>query len=88
LGNRLTAVNRPLAEDELEVTSKENLDTMLEGTDYRLLDQAGQASDASLSTHVWRAFLVAVLFFLISEALLCLPKKPGVTPTPQRPASV
>lgn len=88
LGNRLTAVNRPLAEDEPEVTSKENLDTMLEGTDYRLLDQAGQASDTSLSTHVWRAFLVAVLFFLISEALLCLPKKPGVTPTPHRPASV
>ena len=87
LGNRLTAVNRPLAEDEPEITSKENLDTMLEGTDYRLLDQAGQASDPSLSTHIWRAFLVAVLFFLISEALLCLPKKPSVTPTLQRSAS-
>ena len=24
---------------------------------------------------MWRAFLLAVLFFLISEALLCLPKK-------------
>jgi hypothetical protein len=81
LGNRLTAVNRPLAEDELEITSKENLDAMLEGTDYRLLDQAGQASDPSLSTHIWRAFLVAVLFFLISEALLCLPKKTAVTTT-------
>lgn len=87
LGNRLTAVNRPLAEDELEIASKESLDAMLEGTDYRLLDQAGQAADSSLSTHIWRAFLVAMLFFLISEALLCLPKKTSVTtPTPQHGA--
>jgi len=84
LGNRLTAINRPLTEDELEITTKDSLDAMLEGTNYRLLDQAGQASDPSLSTHIWRAFLVAVLFFLISEALLCLPKKNAVTtPTPQ-----
>ena len=48
---------------------------MLDGTGYRLLDQAGTTNDASLSTDMWRAFLVAVLFFLISEALLCLPKK-------------
>jgi len=48
---------------------------MLDGTGYRLLDQAGSTNDASLSTDMWRAFLVAVLFFLISEALLCLPKK-------------
>lgn len=87
LGNRLTAVNRPLAEDALEITSKENLDAMLEGTNYRLLDQIGKASDPSLSTHIWRAFLVAVLFFLISEALLCMPKKHAVTtPTPQHGA--
>ena len=75
LGERLVAVNRPLAEDDLQVATKDNLDAMLEGTDYRLLDQVGQAADPSLSTDMWRAFLLAVLFFLISEALLCLPKK-------------
>ena len=75
LGERLIAVNRPLAEDDLQVATKDNLDAMLEGTDYRLLDQIGQAADPSLSTDMWRAFLLAVLFFLISEALLCLPKK-------------
>jgi hypothetical protein len=68
-------VNRPLAEDDLEIATKDNLDAMLEGTDYRLLDQVGQSADPSLSTDMWRAFLLAVLFFLISEALLCLPKK-------------
>ena len=75
LGDRTIAINRPLGEDELQVAGKEELDTMLEGTNYRLLDQAGQASDPSLSTDMWRTFLIAVLFFLISEALLCLPKK-------------
>jgi len=75
LGERTLALNRPLPEDDLEIASKENLDAMLEGTNYRLLDQVGQASDPSLSTDMWRAFLIAVLFFLISEALLCLPKK-------------
>jgi len=75
LGERLVAVNRPLAEDDLQITTKDNLDTMLAGTDYRLLDQVGQSADPSLSTDMWRAFLLAVLFFLISEALLCLPKK-------------
>ena len=75
LGDRTLAINRPLGEDDLLVAGKDDLDAMLEGTNYRLLDQAGQASDPSLSTDMWRAFLIAVLFFLISEALLCLPKK-------------
>ena len=75
LGERLVAVNRPLAEDDLQIATKDNLDAMLAGTNYRLLDQVGQSADPSLSTDMWRAFLLAVLFFLISEALLCLPKK-------------
>jgi hypothetical protein len=75
LGERLVALNRPLQEDDLQVATKDNLDAMLDGTGYRLLDQVGNAADPSLSTDMWRAFLIAVLFFLISEALLCLPKK-------------
>ncbi len=82
LGERLLAINRPQQEDNLEIISRESLDTALEGTGYTLLDQAGQANDPSLSRDVWRAFLIAVLFFLISEAILCLPKKthPQVLP--------
>ena len=74
LGERLLAVNRPPQEDTPEILSREALDTVLDGTNYTLLDQAGQANDPALSRDVWRAFLVAVLFFFISEALLCLPK--------------
>ncbi len=87
VNNRTTAINRPVSEDDPEITTKENLDAMFEGTDYRLLDQAGQNQDPSLSTNVWRLFLLAMLFFLISEALLCLPKKNANTPVPPRPAT-
>ena len=82
LGERLLAVNRPAREDNPEILAREQLDQALEGTKYTLLDQAGQATDPSLSRDVWRAFLIAVLFFLISEAILCLPKKthPQVLP--------
>ncbi|NJR41492.1 MAG: hypothetical protein HC767_01355 [Akkermansiaceae bacterium] len=75
LGDRLLAINRPAQEDNLEILSREQLDQALDGTNYSLFDQAGQANDPSLSKDVWRAFLVAVLLLLISEAILCLPKK-------------
>ena len=74
LGERLLAVNRPAQEDNPEILTREQLDQALDGTRYTLLDQAGQANDPSLSRDVWRAFLMVVLFFLISEAVLCLPK--------------
>ena len=82
LGERLLAINRPAQEDNPEILSREELDEALEGTGFTLLDQAGQAGDPSLSRDVWRAFLIAVLLFLIAEAILCLPGKshPQVLP--------
>jgi hypothetical protein len=78
IGDRLLALNRPAAEDTLETLSREELNTALQDTNYTLLEQAGQAGDSSLSRDVWRAFLVALIFFLIAEALLCLPSKTTV----------
>jgi len=75
LGDRLIALNHPPSEDAPEILSRESLDAVLDGTAYTLLDQAGQSNDPSLARDVWRAFLIAVLLFLIAEALLCLPKK-------------
>ncbi len=83
LGERLLALNRPPREDTPEILTREILDSILEGTNYTLLDQAGQAGDPNLSRDVWRAFLIAMLFFLISEALLCLPKKTRQEAIPQ-----
>jgi hypothetical protein len=83
LGERLLALNRPPREDTPEILTREILDSILEDTNYTLLDQAGQAGDPNLSRDVWRAFLIAMLFFLISEALLCLPKKTRQEAIPQ-----
>jgi hypothetical protein len=87
LGDRLLAINRPPSEDTPEILTREALDAILEGTNYTLLDQAGQANDPNISRDVWRAFLVAVLFFLLSEALLCLPKKTVTEALPQKAAA-
>jgi hypothetical protein len=77
LGDRLLGVNRPPQEDTPEILTRDQLDSVLAGTHYTLLDQAGQINDPSLARDAWRAFLVAVLFFLLAEALLCLPKSPS-----------
>ena len=90
LDGRLLALNRPAAEDAPEILSREALDTALEGSGYTLLEQAGQASDPTLSRDVWRAFLMAVLLFFISEAVLCLPNKTTVQvlATPNKPENL
>ncbi len=84
LGDRLLAVNRPAQEDSPEILSRESLDVALAGTNYTLLDQAGQADDPSLSRDVWRTFFIAVLLFLIAEATLCLPKKLATQVLPRK----
>lgn len=76
LGERILAVNRPPAEDSPEVIGRDALNVMLDGTGYTFFEQAGQASESNLYRDVWRAFLIACLLFLITEALLCLPRKP------------
>ncbi len=84
LGERLLAINRPAQEDNVEVLTREQLDQALQGTKYTLLDQAGQSTDPSLSRDAWRAFLIAMLLFLISEAILCLPKKQQIEVFPHK----
>ncbi len=86
LGERTIAVNRPVGEDSLEVLTSADLETALADTDYSLLEEQDASSDSSLSRPVWRAFLIAMLLFLILEALLCLqPRRvdPNTAPSPQ-----
>ena len=82
LGTRLLAVNRPAIEDDPEILTRERLDVLLEGTNHTLLEQAGQAGDRTLSRDVWRAFLIAMLLFLIGELLLCLPPRNNASAIP------
>lgn len=73
LGDRVLATNRPLTEDQWQILTSNRLDTMLEGVPYKLFEDQGK-SDA-LTKEIWRAFLIAMLVFLITEAILCLQPK-------------
>ncbi|NWK54819.1 BatA domain-containing protein [Verrucomicrobiaceae bacterium N1E253] len=73
LGDRLIASNRPATEDQWQILTQNQLDQMLEDIPYKLFEDQGQAD--SLTREIWRAFLIATLVFLITEALLCLQPK-------------
>lgn len=77
LGERVIAVNRPDSESAPDRVDKETLDELLEGTSYSLF--ANDESKDDLVSEAWRAFLIAVLLFLIAEAILCLQPKPTGT---------
>lgn len=74
LGERVVAVNRPIDETDPAKVDEETRGELLEGVSYSLF--ANEDSKEDLASEIWRAFLIAALFFLISEALLCLQPKP------------
>lgn len=73
LGDRILATNRPKSEDQWQILTNNRLADLLDGTDFRLFEDKGQSN--SLAREVWRAFLIAMLVFLITEAILCLQPK-------------
>ena len=83
-GDRLVAVNRPLAEDAAATLADARVDELFGGlTVARVSGRAGQGD--SLVQEIWRAFLLAVVLALIGEGLLSLPARPAAR-TPARPA--
>lgn len=89
LGERVIAVNRPAAENSPLRVNQEALNTLLEGTSYSLFES--KKDDNNLVSPVWWAFLIAVLFFLLAEAILCLRPKltgpPALSTSKTSPAS-
>jgi hypothetical protein len=77
IGERVLAVNRPAGEDNEERVSGERMDVMLAGTNYSLFENAAGGDDDTLVQEIWRAFLIAMLLFLVAEAILCLNPKPA-----------
>ncbi len=72
-GDKLLAVNRPVAEDHAAVLPDHRLGELFRGLEFsRVDDQAG--SVGSLIQEIWRLFLAAMIIALIVEAGLCLPK--------------
>ncbi len=76
LGERTIAVNRPASESDPEKINPATLDQILENTDYSLFEE--KSDDSSLVKEIWRAFLIAMILFLLAEAILCLQAKSSV----------
>jgi hypothetical protein len=69
---RLVALHRPITEDSPAVLSESSLGEVLQGIEYtRIDDSAGRSTP--LVSEVWRVFLAAMLFALLTEAVLCVP---------------
>lgn len=74
----LVAVNRGEAEDQADVLDDERLASLFRGLDYvRIHEDAGDSR--SLVQEIWRTFLAAMMFALIAESWLCLPRRPTAT---------
>ncbi|WP_435020080.1 BatA domain-containing protein [Tundrisphaera sp. TA3] len=74
-GDRLLAVNRPIAEDAAPVVAADRVASLFQGLDFSRVDDTADNA-GSLIQEVWRLFLVAMMGALVVEAALCLPKKP------------
>ena len=85
IGERTLAVNRSAAEDIPDIIERSTLAPLLEGTDFSFFEDNSSSGRENISRGVWRAFLVAMLFFLLAEALLCLPNKPVAAHNTPRP---
>jgi len=74
-GERLLALNRPANEDLTDIVDQPTLDVILAGTGYSLFEDQATSAREDVTRGIWRAFLIAMLFFLLAEALLCLPSR-------------
>lgn len=73
-GEILMALNRPVAEDSMEILTDESLQRIFGELDYtRIDDRTGSRSD--LASEVWRLFLLLMIVALLAEALLCIPER-------------
>ena len=70
--DRLMARNRPAAEDATARIETEQLDRLLAGLNYRIVEDNLQTG-RSLVAEIWRVFVGLLLVALVAEALLCLP---------------
>jgi hypothetical protein len=73
-GDRLVALNRSPAEDQPQTLSTSELDELFAGLDFHVLNDTLE-NGRSLTSEVWRTFLVLVALALIGEALLCMPPR-------------
>lgn len=73
IDGRLLATNRPRTEDDWIVLDESSVKSLLEGTQLSFFTETGTSKP--LVNEIWRGLMMAMLLFLITEALLCL--QPG-----------
>ena len=73
-GDKLVALNRPPGEDSTQVLTRTSVEELFAGLDFRYLEDKLD-SGKSLTSEVWRTFLIAMALALLGEALLCMPAK-------------
>ncbi len=78
------AINRPLGEDDPEIITREDMDGLLGSNNFRFFGEQS-ARKTNLVSEVWRAFLAAMLVFLVTEAFLCLTPKNSEKPILKKP---
>jgi hypothetical protein len=83
-GDRLLAVNRPLAEDEPDVMDSDEARKLFVGLPVQTLEER-KFDVGQLQGEVWRVFVFAMLLFLIGEGILILPAR-RTAPRPVRGA--
>lgn len=74
-GDRILVFNRPSSEDVQEYIGTAELDDILKGISFSTLHEKS-GNDSSISTEIWKAFLILMLLFLVAEAFLCMPPLP------------
>jgi len=77
-GEKLVAVNRPLAEDEPEILDTDETRNLFRGVTFQLWEER-ESRGQVLQREIWRVFLFAMLGFLLVEGFLLLPKQQAPT---------
>jgi hypothetical protein len=78
-GERVIAANLPAAEYDPLALQQSELKPLFDGIRYTIFEETAANTADSEEREIWKLFLAAVLFFLITEALLCLPKVSAAT---------
>jgi hypothetical protein len=81
--DKLVALNRPPGEDVAETLSTSALNELFTGLDFRVLTDSLEAG-RSLTSEIWRTFLLAMAVALVLEALLCMPPQREIIRSPEQ----
>jgi hypothetical protein len=77
-GQQWIAINRQPAEDGTATLERAAVETLFNGLDARFIEDSVQDT-RSLASEVWRTFLAIMALALLTESILCLPRRPGAS---------